>query len=238
MKRSAKKVPPGPYTISSDSRMSEDFILTADILLDASTANPLAAVRSADGRWTPLAVIPGKGLVHVAQEQNSHSGWDLLPMPSGAAATEVVATLDGTGVSHAFFQDGTNTYHSALGDDGTWSVPDQLPPAASLAVANVPLTNEPVAIGITDGNLLFVRKNWSSGLWEGTPCDMQGALVGAQVVLSMIENHNWTLAAVAGGNLQFSPARTRPAAQAPSRCRRPTKSRASISPTSATARRW
>jgi len=149
MGRAALTTPTGPFSVADDSRMSEDYLLTDDVLVDASSSNPLAAARTADGRWTALAVVPGRGLVHVVPDQSSQSGWDLLPMPSGAAAAEVVAGLDGTQTSHAFYQDGAHTYHSSLGADGTWSAPDKLPASASLAVANVPLTNEAVAAGIT-----------------------------------------------------------------------------------------
>jgi hypothetical protein len=149
MRRTTSAPPSGPFSIADDSRMSEDYLLTDDVLVDASSSNPLAAARTADGRWTALAVVPGRGLVHVVPDQSSQSGWDLLPMPSGAAAAEVVAGLDGTQTSHAFYQDGAHTYHSSLGADGTWSAPDKLPASASLAVANVPLTNEAVAAGIT-----------------------------------------------------------------------------------------
>jgi hypothetical protein len=204
MRRTTSAPPSGPFNIADDSRMSEDYLLTDDVLVVASSSNPLAAARTADGRWTALAVVPGAGLVHVVPDQNSQSGWDLLPMPSGAAAAEVVAGLDGAHTSHAFYQDGAHTYHSSLGADGTWSAPDQLPASASLAVANVPLTNEAVAAGITpEGNLLLIRKDWTSAQWRGTTVDMGKALAGAQAVLKMVDHDNWTLAAVAGGQLQY-----------------------------------
>lgn len=196
--------PKGPFTIADDSRMSEDYVLSDNVLVDSSSANPLAAVRMADGKWTALAVVPGSGLVHVVPDQNSQSGWDLLPVPSGAAAKEVVAALDGTGTSHAFYQDGSHTYHSSLSQAGTWSAPDQLPASVSLTVASVPLTNEPVAAGITpEGDLLLMRKDWASGKWQGSVVDTKKALAGAQAVLKMVDHDNWTLAAVVGGRLQF-----------------------------------
>lgn len=197
-------VPKGPYTIAHDSRMSEDYILSDHVLVDSASPNPLAAVQTADGMWTTLAVVPGSGVVHVAPDQNSQSGWDLLPLPSGSAAKEVVATQDGANTGHAFYQDGTHTYHSSLGPGGTWSAPDKLPMASNLAVTNVPLTNEPVAVGVdTDGNLLVIRQDGTSGPWQGTVADAKKALVGAQAVLQMIDAENWTLAAVTGGKLQL-----------------------------------
>jgi hypothetical protein len=204
MRRSATVAPKGPFSIADDSRMSEDYLLSDDVLIDSASPNPLAAVRMAGGRWTALAVVPGSGLVHVTPDQSSQSGWDLLPLPSGGAAKEVVAALDGTGMGHAFYQDGTHTYHSSLGPAGTWSAPEQLPASASLAVASVPLTNEPVAAGVTpEGNLLLVRKDWTSGQWQASVADMNKALAGAQAVLKMVDHDNWTLAAVANGKLQF-----------------------------------
>jgi len=204
VRQAASATPMGPFTIADDSRMSEDYLLTDDVLVDPSSPNPLAVVRMADGGWPALAVVPGRGLVHVTPDQSSQSGWDLLPIASGGAATEVVAALDGTGTSHAFYQDGTNTYHSGLGPGGAWSGPDELPLASSLAVASVPLTNEPVAAGVTpDGELLLIRKDWTSGRWQGSVVDMNKALVGAQVVLKMVDHDNWTLAAVVAGKLQF-----------------------------------
>lgn len=185
--------------------MSEDYILSDDILLDAGSANPLAAVQLPGGKWTALAVEANAGLVHVIPDQKSQSGWDLLPVRNGGQAKEVVAGLDGTGVSHAFYQDGTQTYHASLDTDGNWSVPDILSLSTSLGVAIVPLTYDVVGFGITvDGNLLFIRKVWSTGDWQGTVCDMSKALVGAQCVLTMIDNNNnWTLAAVVDGELQY-----------------------------------
>jgi hypothetical protein len=204
MARSTSVVPPGPFSIADDSRMSEDYLLSDDVLIDAASPNPLAAAQMPGGRWTALAVVPGTGLVHVIPEPNSQSGWDLLPMPSGGAAREVVTAVDGAGVSHAFYQDGAFTYHSSLGSAGTWSVPDQLPAAASLTVASIPLTSEPVAAGVTPaGDLLLVTLDWASGKWQASTVDMNKALVGAEAVLTMIDDQNWTLAAVAGGQLQF-----------------------------------
>jgi hypothetical protein len=204
MRRSATVAPKGPFSIADDSRMSEDYLLSDDVLIDSASPNPLAAVQIPGGRWTTLAVVPGSGLVHVTPDQSSQSGWDLLPLPSGGAAKEVVAALDGTGMGHAFYQDGTHTYHSSLGPAGTWSAPEQLPASASLAVASVPLTNEPVAAGVTpEGNLLLIRKDWTSGQWQASVADMNKALVGAQAVLKMVDHDNWTLAAVASGKLQF-----------------------------------
>ena len=79
-----------------------------------------------------------------------------------------------------------------------------LPPATGLAATNVPLTNEPVAVGVTaDGDLLLIRKNWTTGQWQGTVIDMAKGLAGAQVVLKMVDFDNWTLAAVVEGKLQF-----------------------------------
>jgi len=197
-------VPKGPYGIADGSRMSEDYILSDKVLVDSASPNPLAVARTTDGMWTALAVVPGIGLVHVAPDQNSQSGWDLLPLPSGQAVKEVVAAQDGANTSHAFYQDGVHTYHSSLGPGGTWSAPDQLPMAVNLAVTNVPLTNEPVAVGIdADGNLLLIRQNGAGGRWQGTVADAHKALVGAQAVLQMIDAENWTLAAVAGGKLQL-----------------------------------
>ena len=197
-------VPPAPYSIADDSRMSEDYLLTDDILIDASSPNPLAAVPMPGVQWTALAVVSGRGLVHVVPDQNSQSGWDLVPVPSGGAATEVVAVADGTNTGHIFYADGTQSYHSSLGAGGTWSTPDVLPPATGLAATNVPLTNEPVAVGVTaDGDLLLIRKNWTTGQWQGTVVDMAKGLAGAQVVLKMVDYDNWTLAAVVEGKLQF-----------------------------------
>lgn len=204
MARSTSVVPPGPFSIADDSRMSEDYLLSDDVLVDAASPNPLAAAQMPGGRWTALAVVPGTGLVHVIPEPNSQSGWDLLPMPSGGAAREVVTAVDGAGASHAFYQDGAFTYHSSLGSAGTWSVPDQLPAAASLTVASIPLTSEPVAAGVTPaGDLLLVTLDWASGKWQASTVNMDKALVGAEAVLTMIDDQNWTLAAVAGGQLQF-----------------------------------
>lgn len=204
MSRTASVALMGPFSIADDSRMSEDYLLTGNVLVDSSSPNPLAAVQMAGGMWTALAVVPGSGLVQVIPDQNSQSGWDLLPVPSGAAAKEVVAVLDGTGTSHAFYQDGTHTYHSSLGPAGKWSAADQFPGSSSLAVASVPLSDEPVAAGVTpEGNLLLIREDSGSGQWRGSVVGMNKALTGAQTVLKMVDHDNWTLAAVTGGKLQF-----------------------------------
>jgi hypothetical protein len=204
MRQPVPVTPKAPFSIADDSRMSEDYVLTDDVLVDPASPNPLAAVRMASGAWAALAVVPGSGVVYVAPDQNSQSGWDLLPVPSGAAAKEVVAVQDGTGTSHAFYQDGIHTYHSSLGPAGTWSSPEQLPASASLAVASVPVTGEPVGAGITpEGNLLLIRQNTASGQWQGSVADMNKALAGAQAALQMLDARNWTLVAVADGKLQF-----------------------------------
>jgi hypothetical protein len=117
MPRATSAPSSGPITITADHRMSEDYLQTADILVDPNSSNPLALVPMPSGRWTTLAVVADTGLVHVIPDQNSRSGWNLSPIPNAGAVKEVVSGLDGAKTCHAFFQDGTKAHHMSLGSD-------------------------------------------------------------------------------------------------------------------------
>jgi hypothetical protein len=191
-------------TLTADSRLSEDYIQTSDILVPATSPNPVAPVLMNDGSTNALVVIQGQGLQQLLPATNSQSGWALTAIPSGANAIEVVGGTDSAGQMHAFFQDGSKTYHTSLGTSGGWATPDGFSPAANLGVTNVPLTNELVAFGVTpDGNLLLMRQDPTGQTWQGTTVDVQHALVGAQGVLKMVDAHNWLLAVNNGGKLQY-----------------------------------
>ena len=200
----AKGPATSPITVTADSRMSEDFILSVDILLNPQSDHAIAAVRLPNGKWTALAIVADTGLVHVIPDATSHSGWNTSPIPNGKAVVEVVTGVDAPGANHAFFQDGKNTYHMILGSDGKWSPRDQFPFSQNLGVAYIPLFGEIVAYGITTaGNLLLMRNNPSAGGWQASTCDMKGGLQGGQAILNMTDAQSWTLAAAVSGQLQL-----------------------------------
>lgn len=200
------KQPPAksPIAVTADSRMSEDYILSTDIVLNPQSDRAIAAVKLPGGGWSALAVVANTGLVHVLPDANTHSGWNTTPISNGSAVVEVVTGIDAIGTTHAFYQDGKNTYHMSLGSDGSWSPVDQFAFSQNLGVAYVPLFGEIVAYGITiDGNLLFIRKDANTGTWQGNTCDMKKGLQGGQAILNMTDGQAWTLAAAVSGQFQL-----------------------------------
>jgi hypothetical protein len=201
--RNFKSPATGPISVTADSRMSEDYVLSADILLNPQSARSIAAVQMPDGTWTALATIAGTGLTHVYRDANSQSGWNSTPVANGSAVVEVATGIDAIGTTHAFYQDGAFTYHMSLGADGSWSTPDRFEMSQNLGVAYVPLFGEVVGYGITvKGDLLMIRKG-NGPAWEGTVCSMQGGLQGAQAVLSMTSAQAWTLGAAVSGRFEL-----------------------------------
>ncbi len=194
----------GPITISADSRMSDDFILTSDILVDLKCTAPLAPILMPDGITASLVIVLGQGLNLLYPDTTLQSGWGLQPISGGSSAREVVAGLDANNQVHAFFQDGKNTYHTSLSVDGTWSAPDVFGQSYNLGLARVPLTNALLAYGATpSGDLQLITYNFASGSWNAALCDFNSGLLDAQCALEMTNSTNWTLAAVVNNQLQL-----------------------------------
>jgi hypothetical protein len=193
-----------PLTISADSRLSDDVLLVAPVSVDpeATTGTGLA-VRS-DGTLCMLAIVAGAGAAELAPTTQSASGYTVRPLPSGAAATEIVTVADEQDVVHAFYTAGTAVLHSRRADDGTWSQPDTLAASTGLTIGAVPLTGDYVVSGSNaDGNLVIYSTASDSGQWSAAVVDVGGALLGGNTVLQYTVPGAWVLFAAAGGKLSI-----------------------------------
>lgn len=191
---------PQVQALTFDSRFSQDYLESSNLLVSPSSRSPIAAVLTPQGQVTALAVVPGMGLQHAVRESSSPTGWNLVAVPGGGAATEVITCTDGANQVHAFYQDGSLTYHSSLGPGG-WSPPDTFPPCSSLSAAWDP-HGSVVLVGVTQsGDLQVVRQMGRT--WQPMKYSVSGKLAGAQLRIGLLQTGNPVGAAVSQGQLEI-----------------------------------
>jgi hypothetical protein len=210
-----------PLSLTANSCLSEDYLLTADVLADAEPSSPVAVWRSAAGVSEALVIESGQ-LSHVFRDPSSDSARNMEPVAAGLEVGAVVAAKDADGAVSAFVLDSTTELHH-LGQDpvsGEWSEPTDLGcTAATIGIAQLAQWvdgEESVAglvvYGVTsEGHLLLVTKDASTGAWGHE--DYADALAG--VPLQLVPQHvfadTWTLSLFAAidGELRsksFNPA--------------------------------
>lgn len=181
------------YTLSSDSALSDDYIMTADVLVDLQSPSPVGVFNSSD--QTQALFIRSDGvLCHIVPVAGAGaSGWGVSTVGSTSGVTQVAAGVQADGTPHGFYTDSSNLYHIA-GPGGSWTAPDVLPLCSGLRVVNNIVTGELIAYGIdSGGNLLFIREQ--DGQWGATSLAMGSSLVGSQPVLLLTDaSCDWVLA--------------------------------------------
>jgi hypothetical protein len=184
-------------TVTADSRLSTDYLLAANILVDVGATSPLSTLVLPDGTVTALAVLPDLGLTHITPDSSSASGWKLTPMPQGTGVQEAVGGVHSDNLVHAYYQNGTNTLHSVL-SNGAWSQPDVLTLATGLGALTTAESALSVMGASSDGNLVI----FAPGFSPESDTFFKGALLGAQLLPAVSQDSTiYTLGAVVGGRL-------------------------------------
>jgi len=111
----------GPLTLQSNSVLSQDVVTSASILVDSTSAAPVAPFTNpVSGHAEALAVV-NKQICHVTRDLSNESGWRAVPLFGGTAATQVVAGIAYQATVYGFFVDGAGQLQSSmLGADGKW----------------------------------------------------------------------------------------------------------------------
>jgi hypothetical protein len=199
--------PTPTYTLTSSSALSDDYILTANVLVDLQSPSPVG-VFNPGGQPRALFIRSDGVLCQIVPASGAGaSGWSVATVGTTSGVTQVAAGVQNhqnDGSAHGFYTDSENLYHIASSGDG-WSAPDVLPLCSGLGVATNSLTGELVAFGVDPaGNLLFLREN--NGQWTAISLKINGSLVGTQPVLLLVDQAcDWVLAvpgtAPSGGQL-------------------------------------
>ncbi len=198
--------PATPFTLTSSSALSDDYIMTADVLVDVTSTAPLGVFQNSSGVSEALFVRADGVLCQLAFTPGTGSGgWTVIPVGTTSGITQAVAGLHSDGSVHGFYTDDVNLYHIAY--DGTsWSAPDTLPLCSGLGVTNNSITGNLIAYGIDgSGNLQLVRD--VTGTWTAGSIPFTSALTGGQVVVLFTDDtDDWVMAA--GGGALAGPSLT------------------------------
>jgi hypothetical protein len=206
--------PTFPLSLSVNTALSEDYVPSTTILVDAQSPAPVA-VFTPETQAIALVISSGT-VIQVSPDSSTASGWSTQPV-GGESVLEVAAGVQFDGTSHGFYQDGKGLYHTSLQDDGTWSVADLLPLANNIRVAYAPSTEELVLYGVTPGgDLQIVRQPAMGAAWSAMVCATSQQLTGTSPWLVLLDAENWVAAAATQGILsQWSGQVDSPAVQGP-----------------------
>src|SRR4051794_38438502 len=95
--------PPAQLTLASDSVLIDDFIYTADVLVDPESDSPIGVFRSG-GQPHALFVRADNVLCHLAPNPGQNAaGWSVTEVGSAAGVTQAVAGVDQYGVATGFY---------------------------------------------------------------------------------------------------------------------------------------
>ena len=183
------------YTLTSSSTLSDDFIWTADVLVNTTTASPVGVFQT-DDQPQALFVRADGVLCHlVPTAGQSAAGWTIAPVGSTTGVTQAVAGVQNDDSAHGFYTDGASTYHIAL-VDGVWSSPSTLPHCSGLNITTNFITGELIAYGIDDdGKLLFIRQQSQGGSWGAASLGTRTSLAGNKPVLMLTDAAcDWVMA--------------------------------------------
>lgn len=195
-----------PATIATDSRLLSDFVLTNDILLDASALNPLAVFANAQGQSEALAIHADDGLLYHVYRDAGASGWNLQEVGGGMQVSEVVADRDHQdgAVKALFVGPQSEVYAIAQSTDGTWSAPQDVAcQASNLGITGMfdagAAMKTLAAYGVTaDGHReIFIP----AGGPQWGFLDYSDSLQSQPLQLIPSESGAWSLYAVIGGQL-------------------------------------
>jgi hypothetical protein len=185
------------YSLSTDSSLSDDFILTSDVLVNLATSSPVGVFRvngvpqalfaRADGVLCQLSPTSGA----------SSAGWAMTTVGATSGVTEVVAGVQNDGTVHGFYTDGKSTSHIAL-VAGAWSAPDTLPLLSGLNITTNIDTGELAPYGIDPSGKLALIFQSNSGVWTCTSLAASESLAGLKPVLVLTDAADDWIMAVPG----------------------------------------
>jgi hypothetical protein len=193
------------YKLTSSSALSDDYIWTADVLIDMTSPSPVA-VFNYQNNPQALVVRSDGVLCHIRPSSGASSAaWAVNPVGSTSGVTQAVAGLQSDGTAHGFYTDAQNTYHVELTGSG-WSAPETLPLCNQLSAAVNGTSGELVVYGVdSSGNLQLI-----TGLnapWASTSLANSPSLTGLRPVLLITDAANdWVMAVPgstsSGGSLE------------------------------------
>jgi hypothetical protein len=201
---SSSYVPTAPFSVTYDSVLSQDVVMTDSVVADSTSAAPVAPFVNT---LSPLKTSPTEALVvsnsklnHVSRNTASDGGWTLTPLSNESTVTEVAAGTAYAGTPdagiYAVYQDATALNVIQLQSDGaTWSNPIPMQNAAlsSLRSAYSP-GGRLVFYAQTASGDLFVAYQPSAGAVFATQTYSMPSPLGGDYCLCMTDEQNWTLA--------------------------------------------
>jgi hypothetical protein len=195
--------PVSPLSLAADSRLSDDVLLVQALSVDPHALGGAVVVAAGDGSLSLFAILAKGGACELLPSTTSASGYDVVPLPKGTGASEVISFLDSGGNVHVFYATAVGVLH-VWRDSGTatWNGPDTMAASSGLTATQVPLTREWVVSGVgSDGNLVLYRSE--SGSWSAATVDVSRDLVGGNARVQYMASGNWVLFTAAGGQLKI-----------------------------------
>jgi hypothetical protein len=195
------------YSLTSSSALSDDYILTADVLVDVTSTSPVGVFQNANGISEALFVRSDQVLCQLVYAPGtSAAGWAATPVGTTSGVTQAAAGVHSDGSIHGFYTDASNLYHITF-DGSAWSAPQTLRLCSSLTVANNFVTGELIAYGVDDNGALQLVRD-ISGNWTANAITFPSSLTGLEPVLLFTDAvDDWMMAvsggAVAAGQLQL-----------------------------------
>ena len=139
-----------PYRLSHDSRLTEDYVLSSDIQVKASSPSPIAPVAapSVDEEPGVLAIDEKEGLVLLQPKHDAATGWSCNTVPGGGEATAVRARTGPDGTLHVFYDDGKLHHLARASGSSSWTTKGTYAGCTSIGITRTPTTSEPLAFGV------------------------------------------------------------------------------------------
>lgn len=187
------------WTLNLSSQLMQDYLLTADILLQGESAAPIATyVNTAGG--TDLLVVDSNGtLQHLFLDPTSSSGWNMQSAGLGFTVSAVVAGNDSDTSIHAFVisTSGNQLYHVNPGGEANWAATNLNVQASNMMLTMIPASSgskaQLVLYGTTTQGQLYFAAAYSSNIflssapeymyWGIQQVDLPSATAGAELAL-------------------------------------------------------
>ena len=197
--------PATPAVLTPVSQLTEDYLLTDAILVNAAASTPLCIFANSQGQSELLAIDSSGNLNHVYRDPTSDSGWNIRAAVASCSATAAVAGNDPQGLLHGFYIGaGDEVFHISF-DSESWTTPTDL----SFAADNLSITTQPTAsgamnalvpFGVTTGGDVFILSQSSSSWSVMTYSDNINNLTGITCQLQTAQPGDpWVMFAVMGG---------------------------------------
>ncbi|MCA9634592.1 MAG: hypothetical protein KC420_00970 [Myxococcales bacterium] len=206
-----------PSTVTYDSVLSQDFITSNGVIVDASKSGQVAVFRNPHkGDAVEALVLIKTQIFYLAHDPTSRTGWSLGALRDSSGkdlfATEIIAFATTWGVVDAFYI-GTGGHLSHLWIDaasGDWTAPIGVGNApanlSQLAVAFSPGASESqgalVVYAVDPGGNVFFNYG-SKSLWSPSTMPLGGA--ASSWTLALRDESRWLLTMIASETFIFRP---------------------------------